>query len=182
MSVSLAVASVTFSGDSTSISSRYFVVPKSTKTVFNEASAPTGWSQDTSTNNTTLRVVNSSAGSTVNTNRVSFSTVYTTRTFTVASSGGSVAGLTVGNTTLARSQLPQHTHGYYGAGNNNVGAGAKGLNTDLPMSSPGSNGTGGAGGGGSHNHPVIGSSLSASSTTNLDFTVKYVSCIACTLS
>lgn len=184
MSVSLAVASVNFSGDSTSISSRYFVVPKSTKTIFNESSAPTGWSQDTSTNNTTLRVVNSSAGSTVNTNRVNFSTVYASRTFLISSSGGSVSGLTVGNTTLSRSQLPSHNHGYYGAGTNNTGL-LLGLflgNLATPVASPGNNGTGGAGGGGSHTHPISGSTLSASSTTTLNFDIKYVSCIACTLS
>jgi hypothetical protein len=96
--------------------------------------------------------------------------------------------LTVGNTTLSRSQLPSHTHGYYGAQNINNGLhpfkaiGGNFQAPNVPVASPGNNGTGGAGGGGSHNHPVIGSTLSASSTTNLNFGVKYVSCIACTLS
>jgi hypothetical protein len=66
------------------------------KMVFAQAAAPTGWTQDTSSNDAALRVVSGSGGGT----------------------GGSAGfsapshSLSAGNTTLSVAQMPSHNHGY----------------------------------------------------------------------
>jgi hypothetical protein len=69
-------------------------IPSGSKMVFYQASAPAGWTQDTSVDDRALRVVNSSGGG----------------------YGGSwtISGLTgsgdVGSTTLSETQIPSHRH------------------------------------------------------------------------
>jgi hypothetical protein len=65
-----------------------------TRMMFDQAAAPTGWTQDTSLNDRVLRVVNGDAAD-------------------GGSSGGSwtISGLTVGDTTLTVNQMPAHIHG-----------------------------------------------------------------------
>ena len=65
--------------------------------LFQQTSAPTGWTKQTTHNNKALRVVTGDAGSGGNT---SFTSVFTTRT---------PAG-TVGNHTLNKNQIPSHSH------------------------------------------------------------------------
>jgi hypothetical protein len=106
--------------------------PSGTRMSFNQTSAPTGWTKDTSSaiNDSILRLVTGSV-----------------------SSGGSVAFSTwnatigtVGATTLSISQIPSHTHDVGGGpsfGSNGFSDG-KGANTMYPTSA--------TGGGGSHTH------------------------------
>ncbi len=71
--------------------------PSGTKLLFNQTTAPTGWTKDTTHDNKALRVVSGTAGS-----------------------GGSVAFTTafssssVGATTLTEAQLPSHNHSFSG--------------------------------------------------------------------
>lgn len=76
--------------------------PTGTLMLFQQTSAPTGWTKQTTHNNKALRVVSGTASS-GGTN--SFTTVFTDQTPTL--SGGSI-----GATTLTTAQMPSHAHTY----------------------------------------------------------------------
>ena len=85
--------------------------PTGTLMLFQQTTAPTGWTKQTTHNNKALRVVSGTAsfGGTS-----SFTTVFTDQTPTL--SGGSVS-----STTLTTAQMPNHDHSWtvgYAAGNN----------------------------------------------------------------
>lgn len=88
----------------------YDDTPNGTKALFYQASAPTGWTQDTSVNDRMLRVVSGSGGGT----------------------GGSwtISGLNVLGHTLSLSQIPSHNHG---GGNHSHNAAASTGNTSNPV-------------------------------------------------
>lgn len=103
-------------GNSTSLDSKYGIIPQNSVQVFYQASAPVGWSQVThhdpptnsqSINNKALRVVSGTGGGFGGLS--SFTTVFP----------ASVAGITtnvtisgaVGDTTLSLNELPVHVHG-----------------------------------------------------------------------
>jgi hypothetical protein len=185
MATSLKATTIRFSADSTEISSRYYILPKATKTFFNASSAPTGWSQDTnaSLNECTLRVVSSSAGSVVTTNRSNFSVIYSSRSFPISGSGGSVSGFSIGGTTLSSTQIPGHTHPY--SGSNNVGsdspfAPSPKLTNASNASTPGSF-TGPNGANNPHTHSLNAGSLSATDSQALNFSIKYTNLVLCSL-
>lgn len=68
-----------------------------TKMIFAQASAPTGWTQDTSSNDAALRVVSGTGGGTGGT----------------ANFSSPAHSLSAGNTTLSTTQIPAHTHGVH---------------------------------------------------------------------
>jgi len=109
-----------------------------TKMVFNQTSAPTGWTKITSNNDAALRVVSGSVG-------------------TGGSAGFSspAHGLSAGSHTLTTSQMPSHTHSYAN-GNNSFAGNYAGWGGN---SSQGGNDqtTGSTGGGSSHSHSLSGS-------------------------
>ena len=131
--------------------------------LFQQTSAPTGWTKQTTHDNKALRVVtgNATPGGTV-----PFTDVLTDRTF----------GGTVGDTTLSTSQIPSHTHtavswinGVYDYTENQT---PTPKNPFVGNSAPGAIDTGATGGGGSHSHPFI--------TGNaVSFAVQYVDLIIC---
>ena len=150
--------------------------PSGTRMLFQQTSAPTGWTKDTSdTNNRALRVVAGSAGSG---GSVAFTTAFASQSvggsiantsaggsIANATAGGSIsntsAGGTVGNHTLSTSQIPGHTHEMrqlaagIGCGPNIPQAGIVGTaacNTNSTSAF-----TFSTGGGGSHNHSFSGS-------------------------
>lgn len=107
-----------------------------TRILFQQTAAPTGWTKDTTFNDTVLRIVSGAAG-TGGSN--AFSTVN--------------AQTVVGNTTLTTTQIPSHTHGY------TAGGASTGVQYDPGTSiTPGAPGaaatTGATGGGGAHNHTI----------------------------
>ena len=77
-----------------------------TKTLFNQTSAPTGWTKETANyNNHALRVVN---GSTLGTGgTVDFTTGFTTSAYTYS---GVPTSYTLGNHTITAAQMPHHEH------------------------------------------------------------------------
>ena len=79
------------------------VFPTGTALLFQQTSAPTGWTKSTAHDNKALRVVSGTAGSG---GSVGFTTAFASQS--VAGSI-SVSG-TVGNTTLSESQIPSHRH------------------------------------------------------------------------
>ena len=145
--------------------------PAGTNMLFQQAAAPTGWTQQTSEgNNHALRVVTGAGGGSGGT--VDFTSVFTSQ-FPTGTVGGSVDGHT-----LNTNQMPSHNHVAYTTdtatlanGNtkylgdsNGVGGGTSSLNT------------GNKGGGSSHGH-----GLSATfSGSEMDFAVKYTDVIICT--
>jgi hypothetical protein len=137
--------------------------PAGTRMTFNQTAAPTGWTKDTSTNNTAFRLVSgnvSSGGSIDFTNAFS-----STQTVNITSATASV-----GATTLSTPQIPSHTHTLpsfvtpYGFTGRPYIAGAYVINQQS---------TGATGGGGSHTHPFSFSSA----VGTVDLSVKYVDLI-----
>ncbi len=127
--------------------------------LFQQTSAPTGWTKQTTHDNKALRVVTGavSPGGTF-----SFSSVFTDRTF----------GGTVGNTTLSTPQIPSHTHtiGDFNQTGSYFGF-AEGPPQTVNSLFPGPGQSGATGGGGSHSHPFTGDVIS--------FAVQYVDLIIC---
>ena len=107
--------------------------PAGTKMLFQQTTAPTGWTKDTTHDNKALRVVTGTAGS-----------------------GGSIAFTTafgsqnVGNTTLTIAQIPSHSHGLAGFVSVTAGGGFGNPAGSSPIVSS----TAAAGGGGSHTHSL----------------------------
>jgi hypothetical protein len=138
-----------------------------TRMTFNQTSAPTGWTKDTSTDNAGFRLVSGNVGSG---GTVDFTTAFsTTRAVTVTSISSSV-----GATTLSTPQIPSHTH-TFGPLVYNVGAGPISgiINNGNSYNAAFNPNTGATGGGGSHTHPF---SFSTGAGT-VDLAIKYVDLI-----
>jgi hypothetical protein len=75
-------------------------LPSGTKMLFQQTSAPTGWTKDTTHDNKALRVVSGTAGSG---GSVNFTTAFGSQN--------------VGGTALTSAQIPGHTHTFSGSGN-----------------------------------------------------------------
>ena len=148
-----------------------------TSMLFQQTTAPTGWTKQTTHNNKALRIVSgtvSSGGSNT------FSAALNTNQTVSGTTGGQGVTITgsVGNTTLTLSQIPSHRHLEGGhvefgtgdsvsAGTRNEGnnSGAKRFYTDYQ------------GGGGSHTHSVgtlAGSSHTHSFSDTFNLDVQYV--------
>lgn len=134
--------------------------PAGTLMLFQQTSAPTGWTKQTTHDNKALRVVNGTAGSGGTT---AFTSVFTNQTVTTSISG------TSGATTLSLSQIPSHTHTYGPIINVPGGGGNLGLAYTTSYNGPYDGGTGAAGGGGSHSHSVSGSGTSSAVTLNVAY-------------
>lgn len=140
--------------------------PAGTLMLFQQTSAPTGWTKQTTHDNKVLRVVSGTAGSGGTT---AFTTVFANQTVTTSVS---VSG-TTGATTLSTAQMPSHNHTIprvsdFCGGNNGFQYRGEGYNYDnFPTSSAGSNG--------SHTHSFSGSGSGTSSAVTLN--VQYVDLI-----
>ena len=134
-------------------------IPSGSLMLFQQTTAPVGWTKQTTHNDKALRVVSGTASSGGTTN---FTSVFTSRT-----PSGSVD-----NTTLAANQLGNHTH-YYIASNDNTGGvhGGGSKSTNYYNSGVYGDNTGGIneGSGNAHNHGFTG--------TAMDFAVQYVDLI-----
>jgi hypothetical protein len=120
--------------------------PSGTLMLFQQTSAPTGWTKQTTHDNKALRVVSGSASSG---GSVAFTTAF-------ASQG--VSG-SVGNTTLSTSQMPSHAHNA-----NWSTSGAQGTDTGRFVTGANLGGSAAGyianeGGGGSHNHTFSGTAI-----------------------
>lgn len=137
--------------------------------LFQQTSAPTGWTKQTTHDNKALRVVTGTAtpgGSTA------FTSVFASRT---PAGSVSVSGGSVGNTTLITSQIPSHTHpqGCVNSTNAAPASPSLGAITNGVQTS-----TGPAGSDGAHSHPFSVGSASFTGTAQ-DFAVQYVDVIIC---
>jgi hypothetical protein len=162
------------------------LIPTGTKMMFVQTAAPTGWTKDTTHDNKALRVVSGTAGSS---GSVAFTTAFAAQSVsgsissTTATNQAQTQGGTVGNTTLAISQIPSHTH-------NAVFSNATGGNNVFPQMRTGFSGnspnaSSNTGGGGAHDHSFTGSSHNHTQDshthtftgTQIDLAVAYVDVI-----
>jgi len=135
--------------------------------LFQQTSAPTGWTKLTTHNNKALRVVSGTASTGGST---AFTSVFASRTPTGSVSGTNTSG-SVNSTTLTIANMPSHSHSY-----NTSGAGSPGLVAASSSATPVSSSS--TGGGGSHNHGFTQPSWSGSfSGAVMDFAVAYVDVI-----
>jgi hypothetical protein len=182
--------------------------PSGTKMLFQQTTAPTGWTKDTSHDNKALRVVSGTAGSG---GSVAFTTAFASQAVSGSIANTTATG-TVGNTTLTTAQIPSHTHTFgtstasltgafgnvfTGQGGpsasgivsasilaNNTGGGGttqQRWNFSINASHSHSGTTDGTGGGGSHTHSFTGDAHNHSFTgTAIDLAVQYVDIIIAT--
>ena len=126
-------------------------------TLFQQTSAPTSWTKQTTHNDKALRVVSGAASSG---GTFGFSAVFANRTPTG----------TVGNTTLTEAQMPSHLHTIIDCAQ--ADGRAPQANPEAHYRTGGGNkDTNSRGSSSSHNHSFTGSALS--------FTVQYVDIIIC---
>jgi len=171
---------ITFS-DSTSLNSKYGIIPQSSSMLFYLASAPTGWTQVTTHNDKALRVVSATgAGSG---GSIAFSSAFpSVATPVSATVPVTITGLAGGATTLDINMIPSHAHPANAGGNALYAPGAGTPSSPGTAAvAPGTT-TGNAGNGGSHSHPASYTSASGPFSTTIDLRVQYVDMIICTFS
>jgi hypothetical protein len=143
--------------------------PSGTVMLFQQTSAPPGWTKLTTHDNKALRVVSGTASTGGST---AFTSVFASRTPT-GSVSGSNSGGGVSAHTLTTAQMPSHNHTQHGqsasAGNPHPGGSGSAFNGPATSST---------GGGGSHTHGFTQPSWSgAFSGAAMDFAVAYVDVI-----
>lgn len=157
-------------------------IPSGTKMLFQQSTAPTGWTKDTTHNNKALRVVSGAAGSG---GSVVFTDAFTNISGT---SGATVAGGTVGGTALTIAQMPLHGHPFQasytsqtsassqttGGFMTNTSASTQAAYTGGASSAQGQQ-IGGQGGGQAHDHTFTGASHTH--TFGINLAVQYVDLI-----
>lgn len=146
-----------------------------TKMLFQQSTAPTGWTKDTTHNDKTIRVVTGTVSS-GGTNAFSSAFSNITPAGTVATS---VSG-TVANHTLTTSQIPGHSHSMgqntrvqVGFDNGTAYAGRTASGNSGPITYSTQN----TGGGQGHNHGWSGTATSTFTGTDIDLDVQYVDTI-----
>lgn len=149
--------------------------PAGTKVVFAQASAPTGWTQDTTNNDKALRVVSGTGGGTGGTHGLSSppSTAHThtggAHTHSTPSHSHS-HNLSAGSHTLSTSQMPSHSHTTRYNTSNSYSASARYPAAVYPYQNNSTwymnYASGSTGGGGSHSHNMSGSITSGGSGTS----------------
>ena len=158
--------------NSTKIATTAFVltsasIPSGSVTNFFQASAPTGWTQDNTYNDYSIRIVSGTGGTTGGT--TAFSTVFSNQTPTISTSGLSAAA-----TTLSTAQMPSHSHLAYAS--NGLGQCGGPYTISNACITNTSTSTSSTGGGGSHTHAISGSILSSAITLNVLYQ-NHIMCI-----
>jgi hypothetical protein len=164
--------------------------PAGTLMLFQQTSAPTGWTKQTTHDNKALRVVSGSAGSGGST---AFTSVFASRTPSGSVSvSGSNSGGSVSNTTLSTTEMPSHTHkvtesgGSLQPGSSFVyfydthSDGGGGYFQAASFSQTKRAGSAAAGSSGAHGHGFTNPSWSGSASfsgSSMDFAVQYVDLI-----
>ena len=143
--------------------------PSGTKVVFAQASAPTGWTQDTTHNDKALRVVSGSGGSSGGTHALT-SPPSTSHTHTGPSHTHSTPShshshsLSAGAYTLSTSQMPSHSHTFPRGGNQCYGGST--IIQWAQATGPSNYSVSSTGGSSSHSHSLSGSITSGGSGTS----------------
>ena len=167
MSTSLTSAGINFPDNTTTTTN---LLPSGTRLVFHNSSAPTGWTKDTSINDSALRVVSGTPGSGGSTGFASaLGSPSVSGSVSLSGEPGSgnlstsISGnVNIGSTTLSISQIPSHSHdaprgGEVRSSSNRTDGSPSGHGNEVN--------TGNTGGSGSHNHNA-GHNLSGSISGN----------------
>ena len=156
MSTSLTSAGINFPDNTTTTTN---LLPSGTRLLFHNSTAPTGWTRDTSIDDSALRVVSGTPGSGGSTGfssalgspsvsgSVSLSGEPGTGNLSTSISGN----VNIGSTTLSVSQIPSHSHDAPRGGTSFATFVGTPDDDSLPGLGNRSN-TGNTGGSGSHNH------------------------------
>lgn len=140
--------------------------PSGTKILFQQTTAPTGWTKDTTHNDKSLRIVNGTVGSGGST---AFSSIFTSRTVSGSTanttSSGSISSVNVtgatdwrqpavyvNNHTLSWEQMPSHSHYSTFGTRSNTSQGGGGTRLTNDQTYPHGSTSGGAGASWGHNH------------------------------
>jgi len=167
----------TITGGTITGSSFVGVFPSGTLMLFQQTSAPTGWTKQTTHNDKTLRVVSGSAGSGGSS---TFSSVFAARTPSGSVSvSGTNSGGGVSSHTLTIDEIPAHAHDYlYEVAVVDANQGSwPASNNDVRVDTYR---TGSTGGGQPHGHEFTSPTWSGSASfsgNSLDFAVQYVDLI-----
>jgi len=171
-------------------------MPSGTKVAFFQASAPTGWTQDTGNNDKVLRVVSGTGGGTGGTHALtsppSLAHTHTGASHTHSTPSHSHShSLSAGAHTLTLSEIPSHTH-YSQRGDSSGSISGQGHQNKDQNKHEKDKITSASGGGGSHSHSLSGSITSGgsgtsgssgtgttSSTTPTAFAPQYIDVIVC---
>ena len=163
-----------FSGNNISTGNYHF--PTGTVSLFFLSSAPSEWSQVTSQNNKSFRVVSGTGGGTGG--NQSFTGCFASRNLG-ANFGVSINSQSTGNHSMSTNTMAQHTHPINNGGNTNAASPSPLFGSGTVRA--GNSNTGGYGNSGGHSHPT-GASANGSFNTSLDFAVQYVDTILCSYS
>lgn len=146
--------------------------------LFAQATAPRGWTKETSFNDSMIRISSSTVSSGGN---VSFSSAMNSTYLTVSGSG-SATNVVVGTAALTTTQIPAHTHTpgvkMTGAGPAGYGYGSLIVSVGAVQSAFPSDGGGGATGA-AHSHPSGSVSFTYNATPK-NMSVKYIDAIFAT--
>ena len=170
-------------------------LPSGTRLLFHNSTAPTGWTKDTSINDSALRVVSGTPGSggsagfasALGTPSVSGSVGLSGEPGSGNLSTSISGNVNIGSTTLSISQMPSHNHSYDLTADNSPNGGARYIGADNEQDGGvGSGGINNTGGSGSHNHnaghnlsgnisgsPDIGTLSGSLSSASASINVKY---------
>ena len=170
MATSVTSTGITFPDATTQTTAASAAFASGTLMLFQQTSAPTGWTKQTTHDNKALRVVSGAASSG---GSVAFTTAFASQTPSGNVTINAVSG-SAGSTTLTTPQIPSHSHtvpiGGQANQNNYAGSGFQNIF--------GSRSTSSVGGGGSHSHPFSFSSGSGSfSGSAINLAVQYVDLI-----
>ena len=168
MATTLTNTGITFPDATTQTTAAAAAFASGTAMIFQQTSAPTGWTKSTTHNNKALRLINGTVGT-------GGSSAFTTAFGTPSVSGSVSLSGTVGATTLTTAQLASHSHSF--------SKGSQGGSGSYPYAGNaycynGSQGTGSAGSNNSHTHSFSGSGSLSSATASID--VQYVDVIIAT--
>jgi hypothetical protein len=149
--------------------------PSGTLMLFQQTSAPTGWTKQSTHDNKSLRVVTGAASSG---GTSTFTSVFASRTPS-GSVSGSNSGGSVSDTTLTTAQIPSHSHSLlYRTSNGPDDYQNYWIPTSNQFTTNATDSTYPTGGGGSHNHGFTNPTWSGSfSGSAMDFAVQYVDLI-----
>ena len=164
MSITTTGTVLTFSDGSTMTT---VVFPSGTAMLFQQTSAPTGWTKSTTYNNYAVRIV---SGSVSTGGSVAFTTAFASQAVTGTNSGGAVSAVA-----LSTAQIASHNH-YVPAGGNTYGNPGTYDGIFNPINNAAQY-TCGAGSGASHSHGFTQPTFSG---TAINLAVQYVDHIIAT--